>query len=49
MEHDDFIEQYVEICKRMYDRMERENSWPWVVDPEGWEEFQKMTGSEGGK
>ncbi len=26
------FEQFLELCKRIYDRMEREGSWPW---PEG--------------
>ena len=25
---------YLELCKRMYERMERDNSWPWERDPE---------------
>ena len=23
------LERYIELCIRMYERMERENSWPW--------------------
>ncbi len=23
------LEQYISLCKRMFERMERENSWPW--------------------
>ena len=23
------LERYLELCQRMYERMERENSWPW--------------------
>jgi hypothetical protein len=30
------LERYLELCIRMYERMERENSWPWVTDPNGW-------------
>ena len=26
------FEQFIELCKRIYERMEREGSWPW---PEG--------------
>lgn len=26
------LERYVELCIRMYERMERENSWPWVKE-----------------
>ena len=29
---------FLELCKRMFERMERENSWPWLDDPEGWNE-----------
>jgi len=31
------LEQYIGLLKRMYERMERENSWPWLgeqVEPE---------------
>lgn len=28
---------YLELCKRIYERMERDNSWPWIVDPNEWE------------
>jgi hypothetical protein len=24
--------QYLAICKRIYERMEREGSWPWAED-----------------
>lgn len=27
-------EQLFELYKRMYERMERENSWPWVNEEE---------------
>jgi hypothetical protein len=23
------FDMFVELCKRMFERMERENSWPW--------------------
>ena len=29
MEKDDHLYEYLEICKRIYERMRRENSWPW--------------------
>lgn len=32
----DHIEELFQLCVRMYERMERENSWPWVTDPEWW-------------
>ena len=25
------LERYIELCIRMYERMERENSWPWEM------------------
>ena len=37
------LEQLFELYKRMYERMEQENSWPWVVDPEGWEKRMSAT------
>jgi len=29
MKGDEFLEEYLEICKSIYERMEREGSWPW--------------------
>lgn len=26
------LEAYFELCKRIYERMEREGSWPWATD-----------------
>ena len=40
MEADDLpleLARYIAMVKRMYERMERENSWPWEVDPEGYQ------------
>jgi hypothetical protein len=28
------FDMFVELCKRMFERMERENSWPWEDDEE---------------
>ncbi|WP_284375171.1 hypothetical protein [Amylibacter marinus] len=28
------LEQYLALCQRMYERMEREGSWPWADDPD---------------
>lgn len=28
-EKDRMLERYIELCKRIYERMEREDSWPW--------------------
>ena len=30
MEHDQQLDQFIELCKRIYARMEREGSWPWT-------------------
>jgi len=30
--------QFIELCKRMFTRMESDNSWPWIEDPDGWNE-----------
>jgi len=29
------FEQFIELCKRIYERMEREGSWPWSTDTSG--------------
>ena len=40
MPHDDHhelppaLERYLALCKRIYERMERENSWPWLDSTE---------------
>ena len=26
------LEAFFELCKRIYERMEREGTWPWPVD-----------------
>lgn len=37
MNPDPHLEQYLALCKRMYLRMQRENSWPWLKDEGGTE------------
>ena len=32
MTDEERIEQFIELCKRMFFRMQREGSWPWPVD-----------------
>ena len=32
MEPSPQLEAYFELCKRMYERMVREGTWPWPVD-----------------
>ena len=34
-ESDDHIEQLFRLCVRMYERMERDGTWPWAVDADG--------------
>ena len=31
--HDDaYLQEYFEICKRIYEQMERDGTWPWTTD-----------------
>ena len=30
---DPYLERYLELCKRMYERMERDGTWPWADSP----------------
>lgn len=32
MSIDPRLERYLELCQRMYERMEREGTWPWIED-----------------
>ena len=29
MNDDNFLDTYLELCKSIFERMEREGSWPW--------------------
>jgi hypothetical protein len=29
MTHDPRLERYLELCQRIYERMERDGTWPW--------------------
>lgn len=29
----DYLERYLALCQRIYERMEREGSWPWSDSP----------------
>jgi hypothetical protein len=32
-QHDDaFLQEYFEICKSIYEQMERDGTWPWPSD-----------------
>ena len=31
------LNEHLELCKQVYERMKRENSWPWVVKPDSTE------------
>ena len=33
MEPSPQLEAFFELCKRIYERMEREGTWPWTADP----------------
>lgn len=30
MKHPDLLNEYLAICKAIYERMERERTWPWA-------------------
>lgn len=31
--HDDaYLQEYLEICKRIYEQMQRDGTWPWATD-----------------
>ena len=32
MMNDPRLERYLELCQRMYERMERDGTWPWQSD-----------------
>ena len=32
MEPSPQLDAFFELCKRMYERMEREGTWPWTAD-----------------
>jgi len=32
MTDEERFEQFIELCKRMFERMEREGSWPWPAE-----------------
>ena len=33
LRHDDaYLQEYFEICKRIYEQMERDGTWPWAAD-----------------
>jgi hypothetical protein len=34
MTHDEHLNEHLELCKRIYERMKRENSWPWLENGE---------------
>jgi hypothetical protein len=33
MKNDKQLDDFIDLCKRMYERMEREGSWPWADSP----------------
>lgn len=32
MDDDERLERYLELCKRIYERMRRDGTWPWTTD-----------------
>lgn len=34
MTHDEHLERHLELCRRIYERMLREGSWPWREKPD---------------
>jgi len=32
LNEDAHLQEYFEICKRVYEQMERDGTWPWTVD-----------------
>lgn len=34
-QHKDEVEALFQLCVRMYERMEREGTWPWTTDAHG--------------
>ena len=33
MTGDDHLQRYLALCKRIYERMERDGTWPWADSP----------------
>ena len=33
MTNDQHFDQFLALCQRVYERMEREGSWPWLDSP----------------
>lgn len=29
MDHEDHLQRHIELCKRVYERLKRNGSWPW--------------------
>ena len=34
MDNDERLERYLELCKRIYERMRRDGTWPWADSQE---------------
>ncbi len=43
---DPYLERYLELCKRMVERMERDGSWPWAEQSGDSRDSQDMVESE---
>ncbi|WP_299829297.1 hypothetical protein [uncultured Roseobacter sp.] len=33
MTEDEHLERHLDLCKRVYERMKREGTWPWADSP----------------
>ena len=32
MDNDERLDRYLELCRRIYERMKRDGTWPWTTD-----------------
>ena len=46
MEKDKHLEQYLALCKRIFERMERDGSWPWGDSPKSEDLVESKDNSE---
>lgn len=40
--HKEHLDIHLELARKIFNRMRRDNPWPWVVDPEGWKETERQ-------
>ena len=46
MEPSPELEAYLELCKRIYERMAREGTWPWTSDSQNSEDLVDSADSQ---